>query len=110
MNYGLISIEKEFQSFHITNFTSTYLHHVLFIVGDVQGHVSVECSVPRRTELFLEGLKTRLVEVSLGHGTLNVIRNQFNVEYALVHNVITTDLAQSLFQGISICLHQKSSN
>lgn len=69
-----------------------YLHHVLFIIGDIQRHIPVERDITGRSKLISEGLEPRLVKMCLSHGSFNVISHQLNVEDALVDNVVSTNL------------------
>lgn len=65
-----------------------YPHHVLLVVRRVQADVSPHGGVPRRSELLLQVVEARLVELHLGHRPLHSVSHQLHVEHALLNNVL----------------------
>ena len=91
-----------------------YLHEILLVEAHVEARVALERVVgavaARDAQLVAQALEARLVELRLRHRLLEVVRHEFHVEDALVHDVVAPDLSQRLFKGVSYFTRRTQSN
>lgn len=82
-----------------------YLHEILLVEAHVEARVALERVVgavaARDAQLVAQTLEARLVELRLRHRLLEVVRHKLHVEDALVHDVVSADLSQRLFENVA---------